>query len=207
MSVTQQSSSRPDHREPTLFTAAVLDWHPWLSPLEESELTEEHYEGLVDRARAKSPYFMLLARDPRVLGARTRSDKDIFYNTVGGLARKERELAAAAVSRFNGCIYCASVHARFSERQGGSPEALAVLLATGTLPVEATEEWLFVAEVARQISQTPIGFSAVHVRALRQVGFDDAEILDLINASSFFNWANRLMLSLGYPTLPVEKQG
>ncbi|GBR48400.1 peroxidase-related enzyme [Gluconobacter roseus] len=206
MSIIQQNASSQDHREPALFTTALLDWHPWLPPLEESELTEVHYEGLVDRARAKSPYFMLLARDPQVLGARTRSDKDIFYNTAGGLPRRERELAATAVSRFNGCIYCASVHARFSERQGGSAEALAVLLATGSLPVDATETWLLVAEVARQISETPMGFSYVHVRVLRQAGFNDAEIFDLINASSFFNWANRLMLSLGYPTLPVEKQ-
>ncbi|KXV01424.1 MAG: alkylhydroperoxidase domain protein [Gluconobacter potus] len=206
MSVTPQNASRPDNREPARFTTALLDWHPWLPPLEESELTEVHYDGLVDRARAKSPYFMLLARDPQVLGARTRSDRDIFYNTDGGLPRRERELAATAVSRFNGCIYCASVHARFSERQGGSSEALAVLLATGSLPVDATEAWLLVAEVARQISETPVGFSDVHVRVLRQAGFNDAEILDLINASSFFNWANRLMLSLGYPTLPVEKQ-
>ena len=34
---------------------------------------------------------------------------------------------------------------------------------------------------------------------LRKVGLDDAAIADLIGAASFFNWANRLMLSLGEP--------
>jgi alkylhydroperoxidase family enzyme len=34
---------------------------------------------------------------------------------------------------------------------------------------------------------------------LRAAGLDDAEIVDVINAASFFNWANRLMLSLGEP--------
>ena len=80
----------------------------------EPELTERHIAGLVDAARAKSPYFRLLARDPEVLEARTRTDKDIFYNPEAGLPRAERELAAAATSRYNGCIYCASVHARFA---------------------------------------------------------------------------------------------
>jgi uncharacterized peroxidase-related enzyme len=70
--------------------------------------------GLVDASRAKSPYFRLLARDPDILGARTRTDKDIFYNPEAGLPRAERELSAAAASRYNGCIYCASVHARFA---------------------------------------------------------------------------------------------
>ncbi|MEJ5143139.1 alkylhydroperoxidase domain protein [Gluconobacter albidus] len=204
MSVTEQTVSKTGTQEPDRFTKAQLDWHPWLEPLEESNLTEVHYEGLVDRARAKSPYFRLLARDPEILGARTRSDKDIFYNVAGGLPRRERELAATVVSRFNGCIYCASVHARFSERQGGFPEALAALLETGQLPHDTDLKWQLVEEIARRVSETPVGFSHVHIRVLRQAGFEDAEILDLINASSFFNWANRLMLSLGYPTLPSE---
>ena len=102
----------PDHTVPAAFTRAQLDWLPWLEPLMVEALTERHVASLVDAARVKSPYFRLLARDPDALEARTRTDKDIFYNPDAGLPRAERELAAAATSRFNGCIYCASVHAR-----------------------------------------------------------------------------------------------
>src|SRR5690242_11877877 len=102
------------HTVPAVFTRAQLDWLPWLEPLPEAELTERHVKALVEPARAKSAYFRLLARDPDALEARTRTDKDIFYNTEAGLPRAERELAAAATSRLNGCIYCASVHARFA---------------------------------------------------------------------------------------------
>ena len=102
----------PPHTVPAAFTRALLDWLPWLEPLAVEELTERHRAALVDAARAKSPYFRLLARDPDALRARTLTDKDIFYNADAGLPRAERELAAAATSRFNGCIYCASVHAR-----------------------------------------------------------------------------------------------
>ncbi len=107
---------------PQVFTQEQLDWLPWIEPLDESELTERQHAGLVDASRAQSPYFRLLARDPDTLGARTRTDKDIFYNPDAGLPRAERELAAAATSRANGCIYCASVHARFAtlfSRRGG----------------------------------------------------------------------------------------
>ena len=102
----------PDHTVPVAFTRAQLDWLPWLEPLTVEALTDRHMASLVDAARVKSPYFRLLARDPDALEARTRTDKDIFYNPDAGLPRAERELAAAATSRFNGCIYCASVHAR-----------------------------------------------------------------------------------------------
>ncbi|MBV9456383.1 MAG: alkylhydroperoxidase domain protein, partial [Bradyrhizobium sp.] len=48
-------------------------------------------------------------------------------------------------------------------------------------------------------------FGKEHIEELRSVGLDDVEIVDLINCASFFNWANRLMLSLGEPTtLPAQ---
>jgi hypothetical protein len=36
-------------------------------------------------------------------------------------------------------------------------------------------------------------------RALRAAARDDLEIADVIHGAAFFNWANRLMLSLGVP--------
>ena len=85
---------------PQVFTQEQLDWQPWIAPLQESELSERHYAGLVDAARAHSTYFRLLARDPDTLGARTRTDKDIFYNPDAGLPRAERELSATATLIF-----------------------------------------------------------------------------------------------------------
>ncbi|MCD2506122.1 alkylhydroperoxidase, partial [Staphylococcus aureus] len=86
------------NRPPLAFTRDQLEWLPWLEPLPEAELTDRHRAGLVDAARARSAYFRLLARDPDTLGARTRTDKDIFYNPDAGLPRAERELSAAATS-------------------------------------------------------------------------------------------------------------
>ena len=62
------------------------------------------------------------------MGARTRTDKDIFYNTKEGLPRADRELAAAATSRENGCVFCASVHARFAAHFSGREDDVDRLL-------------------------------------------------------------------------------
>ena len=184
---------------PVVFTRAQLDWVPWIEPVAEEALTPRQYDGLTDRARAKSPYFRLLARDPDVLGARTRTDKDIFYNTAEGLPRAERELAAAAASRFNGCIYCASVHARFavtfSKRQGDVDR----LLAEGVGADAGDERWNAIVAASVALTATPVRFGAGEIARLRAAGLDDLAIADVIHAASFFNWANRLMLSLGEP--------
>ena len=187
------------HEIPNEFTKAMLDWLPWLEPMAEAELTPRHMAGLVDASRAKSAYFRLLAHDPEVLGARTRTDKDIFYNTQGGLPRAERELAATAASRLNGCIYCASVHARHATTYSKRGEDVQRLLDEGT-GVDLGERWNAVVAASVALTELPMTFAPAHVARLRAAGMDELAIADAIQAAAFFNWANRLMLSLGEPT-------
>lgn len=183
---------------PVTFTSAQLDWLPWIAPLAETELGTRHIAGLVDAARIKSPYFRLLARDPEVLGARTKTDKDIFYNQEGGLPRPERELAATATSRYNGCIYCASVHARFAAQYSQRPADVERLLDEG-VTADLGERWTAITAAAVALTETPIRFGAEHIDRLRAAGLDDLAIADVIHSAAFFNWANRLMLTLGEP--------
>ena len=132
-------------------------------------LTARHIASLVDAARAKSPYFRLLARDPDVLEARTRTDKDIFYNPEAGLPRAERELAAAATSRFNGCIYCASVHARFAATYSKREDDVERLLDEG-VAADLGERWNAIVAASVALTATPIAFGPEHIDRLRQRG-------------------------------------
>ena len=162
-----------NEHEPVVFTQDELGWLPWLEPLPEAELTERHFAGLVDRSRAKSNYFRLLVRDPEVLEARTKTDKDIFYNTADGLPRAERELAAAATSRYNGCIYCASVHARFATTYSKRRDDVQRLLDEG-IGADLGERWNAVVRASVALASTPIAFGEQHIEELRRVGLDDA---------------------------------
>lgn len=179
------------------FTQEQIGWEPWLEPL--TELTDEHREALIDQARAASPYFRLLARDPAILHARTKTDNDIFYNAEGGLPRAERELAATATSRYNGCVFCASVHARFASHYAKRHDDVQRLLDDG---VAAPQDslWRAVIDASVALASTPSALTEEHIKALRAEGLDDLAISDTIHAAAFFNWANRLMLSLGAPT-------
>ncbi|MBN9170827.1 MAG: alkylhydroperoxidase domain protein [Microbacterium sp.] len=194
----------PDLVRPNEFTQAELGWVPWLEPKAVEDLTDEDYAGLVERARAGSPYFRLLVRDPVVLGARTRADNDIFYNTDAGLGRAERELSAAATSRTNGCLFCASVHSRFASLQAPSRRDDVQRLLDEGIDGEQDDRWTAVIEAAAALTATPSHFGPAHVAALRDAGLDDQAIVDVVQSAAFFNWANRLMLSLGEATPPAE---
>ncbi|AWM86503.1 alkylhydroperoxidase domain protein [Microvirga sp. 17 mud 1-3] len=201
--MSEQTLSYPDNHEPVAFTQEELGWLPWLEPFPADQLTERHWAGLVDASRAKSPYFLLLARDPDILQARTKTDKDIFYNTKNGLPRAERELAATATSRVNGCIFCASVHSRFATQYSKRGADVQRLLDEGD-GADIDSRWNAIVAASVALTKTPQEFSSEQVRDLRSAGLDDLEIVDVINGSAFFNWANRLMLSLGEPTPPAK---
>lgn len=188
-----------DITRPEAFTQDNLDWVPWIEPATAEELTDRQIEALVQPARAKSPYFRLLADDPDILEARTRADLDIFHSP-GGLPRAERELAAAAVSRHNGCVFCASVHARFAAHYSKRGDDVQRLLDEG-VAVELDDRWSAIVAASVALTNTPVTFGVEHVEQLRAVGLDDAEIVDVVQSAAFFNWANRLMLSLGEPAV------
>lgn len=189
---------------PEAFVNHALGWKPWVEPVAKADLTEEQIDSLIKPERADMPYFRLLARDPKALKARTLADLDIFYNTEGaGVGRAEREIAATVTSRFNGCVYCASVHAGRSVEE--APERLEHVNALIDQGVDAdlgSEQWNVIRDAARALTATPMAFNQGCIEKLRGVGFTDLQIVDLINSVAFFNWANRLMLSLGEPEVP-----
>jgi alkylhydroperoxidase domain protein/CMD domain protein len=194
----------PDNlARPTQFTAAQLEWTPWLEPLNIADASPKQVAAL-EGQRANSPYFRLLALDVDVLVERTATDRGIFH-TQGGAPHADRQLAAAAASRFTGCIYCTSVHARMaaqlSKREADIDRLLQLGVAPGT-PLDLGERWQAVVDAAAALAGTPSAATPAHVDRLRDAGLTELEILDVLQAGAFFAWANRLMLTLGEPYVP-----
>jgi alkylhydroperoxidase domain protein/CMD domain protein len=189
----------PDLKRPELFQQSGLGWVPWIAPVAAADLTEVQREALIEAGRAKNPYFRLLARDPAALRARTLTDLDIFFNTTDGLGRAERELAATAASRLNGCLFCASIHSDRATEESGRRDTVQVLLDEGVGGRLGDPVWEAVVEASVALTLTPQAFGPAHVSALREAGLEDGDIVDALNCAAFFNWANRLMLSLGEP--------
>ena len=59
-----------------------------------------------------------------------------------------------------------------------------------------------IAAYADTLTRTPAAVTAADVAALRRVGLDDLQILDLNHSIAMFANANRLMQSLGDSTPP-----
>ena len=155
------------------FTNETLDWKAWLDVVKLDQATPEQIAILEEsHPKAKeSDYYLFLAHQPDILRQRSTAFNAIMY-APGGMPRAERELSTAVVSRINGCVYCASVHAQR------------------------------IVQFSIELTERPDGVSARSIQKLKVAGLTDAEILDLIHSVAIFAWANRLMLNLGEPIFP-----
>jgi alkylhydroperoxidase domain protein len=190
----------------TAFTQQDLGWEPWLAAKPLTEFTDEEKQVLAKFGHTDSDYFRLLARNLPVLEQRTLTDKGIFF-TSGGLPRADRELAASVVSKVNGCIFCASVHARKASQLSkdfDSVEKLIGVAPGGKLSEGQSARWAAIIDFSAALSVTPQQATLGQIVALQQQGLDTLALLDVIQSSAFFAWANRLMLTLGEPFIPSD---
>ncbi|RSD07676.1 alkylhydroperoxidase [Pandoraea apista] len=99
------------------FTNESLDWDAWLDVVELDKATPEQVAVLEEsHPKAKtSDYYLFLVHQPEILRQRSAAFNAIMY-APGGMPRAERELSTTVVSRINGCVYCASVHAQRFEQ-------------------------------------------------------------------------------------------
>lgn len=190
----------------TAFTQQELGWEPWLAAKPLTAFTPDEQATLARNGHSDSDYFRLLGRNLPLLEQRTLTDKGIFY-TAGGLPRAERELAATVVSKVNGCIYCASVHARKASqlsRQDSDVERLLQTAPGAVLSTGQPARWQAIIDFSAALSVTPPRATQQQISALRDLALDELALLDLVQSTAFFAWANRLMLTLGEPFVPAE---
>ncbi len=184
---------------PITWTQEFLDWLPWIETVDQAGISREDRDQ-VDKVlanRAGSTYYEVLANDLESVRTRTVLFSDIFESKTG-TPRSDRELAATATSRVNGCVYCASVHARLFSNLSKKRDLMQRLLDAG-FETELPGRERAIVDLSVRLTRDPEAVTAADFTALRSEGFDDLEILDVIQSAAIFANANRLMLTLGEP--------
>lgn len=183
------------------FTNEVLEWKAWLDVVNVDTATPEQIAVLEEsHPKAKvSDYYLFLVHQPEILRQRSTAFNAIMY-APGGLSRAERELGATVVSRVNGCVYCASVHAQRFEQLAKRNDVIGQVF-EDPITAGTTKREQAIGKFSIQITEAQADVNAASIQALKDVGLNDGEILDLLHSDAIFAWANRLMLNLGEPEL------
>ena len=113
------------------------------------------------------------------------------------------EMIGVQVSLLNGCAYCVEHHfAGLRKLLADDARAHAIRVA---LEADAPEQAFDGRELAalryvRTLTRDPHSLAESAVRAMRDAGYDDGEILEINQVASYFAYANRTVLGLGVST-------
>jgi uncharacterized peroxidase-related enzyme len=116
--------------------------------------------------------------------------------TKSELSRAEREMIAIVVSAANKCEYCQIHHANALNHYWKNEEKIHSLRKNfdfdGITPREET-----IITYSRELTSNPGSFVNKSINKLKDVGLTDSGILDLTLVVAYFNFVNRIVLSLG----------
>lgn len=128
-----------------------------------------------------------------------------FYMTLmygkGGLTRRERELLATATSRANACEYCVTHHAEALARYEKREDVVAAIASGEDHPALSARDRAFIAHALVE-TREPATVRDAHIERLRGAGLDDRDILAATAVVAYFNFVNRLVLTLGVELEP-----
>ena len=168
-------------------TPTALDLPP-VDPLPEA--TQKYFGICQDK----------LGMVPNVLQAHAFSIEKLnaftgLYNELmladSGLSKLEREMIAVVVSSINRCFYCLTAHGAAVRELSGDPilgEQFVMNYRTAELDARQRAMLDFTA----LLTSASYTVEEAHRQSLRDVGFSDRDIWDIINVAAFFNMTNRV---------------
>jgi uncharacterized peroxidase-related enzyme len=186
------------------FTLDFLDWVAWVPRAIDQEISPDRateIEAFVAGKNA-SDYLLVLANDFDSLQARALVHRHV-YATEEPTQSGYWELGATTTSRINGCVFCASVHARLVANYLKDRPMAQRFLDEG-MYADLPEVERAVVDASAKLTIDPESFSGEDLQTLVDLGLTQIEILDILNYAAFFANANRLMLTLGEP-VPQKK--
>jgi len=120
---------------------------------------------------------------------------DSLMTEESGLSKAEREMIAVAVSAQNHCFYCLTSHGAVL-RIRAKDEVLADTIAANYRAANLTPRQRAMLDLAVKITVDSAAVSDQDIATLRGHGFNDEDIMDIIQTAALFNYSNRVASAL-----------
>jgi len=129
--------------------------------------------------------------------------KRVLHHSANAVPTWFLEALGVFTSMLNECAYCVDHHFEGMKRLLGDDMragAIRRALETNDFATTFDAREISALEYARVLTMRPSGISEDHVRALRDAGWNDGEILEINQVTAYFAYANRTVLGLGIDT-------
>lgn len=133
-----------------------------------------------------------------------RQFADVYNQLMMGeseLSKLEREMIAVAVSARNRCHYCLVSHGQAVRHLSGNP-LLGEALVMNHRVAEVTPAQRAMLDFCVRLTDRPEEIGDADRQALRDAGFSDRAIWDIVATASFYAMSNRLAIGTGMQANP-----
>ena len=120
---------------------------------------------------------------------------DALMDKDGGISKSDREMIVVATSAKNMCTYCVVAHGAVL-RIRSKNKLLADQVAINYQHADITEKQRIMLDFALKVSENSNSISQSDTELLKDCGFSEDDIWDIVAVTAFFGMSNRLANSL-----------
>ena len=161
---------------------------PMVDPLPEA--TDRYFNICREKLGMVPNVLQAHAFDVNKLNAFTGLYNELMVSN-SGLSKLEREMIAVVVSSINRCFYCLTAHGAAVRELSGDP-ILGEQLVMNYRVADLDARQRAMLDFTVQVTQSSYTIEEEDRQALRDVGFTDRDIWDIVNVAAFFNMTNRV---------------
>jgi uncharacterized peroxidase-related enzyme len=167
------------------------------------EATDPVQAEVFDAARRRFTFVpdvvRVLAVRPEVARAQGQL-RDTLLGDASTIGQRRADLISLAVSGINDCAYCGTAHAGMMVARGELTEDEAARAFKDWRSLELDAQDTAMLEFAEKLTFNPSAIAEGDVEILRDAGFDDVGIYDVVLLTAYRNFINRVNNGLGVST-------
>ena len=167
---------------------------------------KEVYDDLLQKRGKLADIHQIQSLRPESIAKHMELYMEIMFSR-SELSRARREMMAVVVSVANGCQYCTMHHWQAVKNYIKDPQQLEAIIGWPQKGILSDADSAL-CDFARHLTLHPGEHEENdHTRTLRENGFSDEAILDAVLVIAYFNFVNRIALSLGLQADEKEMAG
>lgn len=167
-----------------------------IQPEEAEGRLSEIYNEILDKRKKLADVHTIQSLRPESIVKHMELYMEIMF-TRSSLTRAEREMMAVIVSKNNDCVYCQTRHGEALNHYWKNDQRVEDLK-NDYNKLDLSSRELALCEFAKGLTKNPgLHEDNDFTLKLKSEGIDDAGVLDAVLVIAYFNFVNRIVLSLG----------
>ena len=173
-----------------------MAWITWVDEAEAEGTVAETY-GRARRAFGFVPDVVkIFSPRPKVAAAQDLL-RQALLGPASSLGTRRADMVSAMVAGLNRCRYCSIAHAGMLTERGDLSRADALRLLSDWRALDLPEAERVMLTFAEKLTNEPEAMTESDVHRLRDVGFTDENVYDIVLLTAYRNYLTRVIAGLG----------